>query len=425
MTLLLLGLGIAVLLLLRVPVAFAILGPCLAYVILGGQSAGLSLRLAVAGINSWPLLAVPLFILVGVLANHGGFADRLFDLALAVFGRVRASLGYVNIGVSLGFSWISGAALADAAGLGKMEIPAMIRQGYPERFSAGITAASTVIGPIMPPSIPAIIYASLAAVSTSALFAAAVVPALLLVASLAFAVWLWSRGHDDLRGEPFGLARLRVALVRGLGPLGAPVIILGGILSGWFTPTEAAAVGAVYILALGFAYRTLRVRDLPRIVHEAATTTAAITIILAASSLLGWILARERVPQLVADAMLGLTDNPVVFLLIVNLLLLLLGAVLEPTAALVISVPILMPVALEFGVDPLHFGVVVILNLMIGLLTPPIGGVLFVLGSVTAIPINRIFRGTAPFLVPLVAVLALITFWPRAVLWLPGLIGAP
>ena len=423
MSLFLLGLAIALLLFLRVPVAFALLGPCLVYVLATGQSAGLSTRLVAAGVNSWPLLAVPLFILVGVTANRAGFAERLFDFALALLGRVRGGLGYVNIGVSLGFSWMSGAALADAAGLGKVEVPAMLRRGYPARFSLGITAASTLIGPVMPPSIPAVIFASIAAVSTGALFAAAVLPALLLAISLATAVFVWSLRHPELSGEPTSWSRIWRAAVRVLGPAGAPIIILGGILGGYFTPTEAAGVGAVYILLLGFAYRALTPRDLIRILKETATTTASITLILGASALLGWILARERVPLLVAEALLGLTDSKIVFLLLLNLLLILLGAVIEPTSALVISVPILLPIAVQFGVDPLHFGVVVILNLMIGLLTPPIGAVLFVLSGVTKVSVHEVFAGTAPFLVPLLAVLLLVTFVPGIALFLPALVG--
>jgi len=423
MSLTLLALAIALLLFLRVPVAFALLGPCLVYLLATGQSAGLSTRLVTAGVNSWPLLAVPLFILVGVTANRAGFAERLFDFALALLGRVRGGLGYVNIGVSLGFSWMSGAALADAAGLGKVEVPAMLRRGYPARFSLGITAASTLIGPVMPPSIPAVIFASIAAVSTGALFAAAVLPALLLAISLAITVFVWSLRHPELSGERTSWSRIWRAAVRVLGPAGAPIIILGGILGGYFTPTEAAGVGAVYILLLGFAYRALTPRDLIRILKETATTTASITLILGASALLGWILARERVPLLVAEALLGLTDSKIVFLLLLNLLLILLGAVIEPTSALVISVPILLPIAVQFGVDPLHFGVVVILNLMIGLLTPPIGAVLFVLSGVTKVSVHEVFAGTAPFLVPLCAVLLLVTFVPGIALFLPGLVG--
>lgn len=423
MTLTIMGLAIFALLVLRVPIAFAILGPCLGYLWYTDQSLGLGLRLTAQGINSWPLLAVPLFILVGVIANRAGIADRLFEFALALFGRVRGSLGYVNIGVSLGFSWMSGSALADAAGLGSVEVPAMRKQGYPPRFAVGITAASTVIGPIMPPSIPAIIYAAVAVVSTGALFAASVVPAFLLAASLAVAVFIWARKREELRTARFAWAELARTFFRAAGAMLTPVIIIGGILAGLFTPTEAAAVGACYMLVLGLAYRTVRLRDLPGIFRDTALTTASITIILGASAMLGWILAREQVPQSVASAIFTVTDNKVVFLILVNLVLLMLGAIIEPTSALVLSVPILLPVAVQFGVDPVHFGVIAVLNLMIGLLTPPMGGVLYVLSSVTGISVKDVFRGVAPFLIPLLVVLGIVTFAPGVVMWLPGLLG--
>lgn len=423
MTILLLAAAIIALLALRVPVAFALLGPSLTYVTLNGHSVGLSMRETVGAVDSFPLLAVPLFILVGVIANHAGIADRLFQFALAVMGRVKGSLGYVNIGVSLGFSWMSGSALADAAGLGKVEVPAMVRNGYPKRFSVGITAASSLIGPVMPPSIPAVIYASIAAVSTGALFAASVVPAFLMAAGLGLAVFVWARGQTGLAGQSFEWRRFRTAALRVLGPLGAPVIILGGILGGVFTPTEAAAVGALYVLLLGFTYRTVRLRDLGGILRDTAATTASITLILGASGLLAWILAREQVPKAVAEAMLGVTDSQVVFLLLVNLVLIFLGAVLEGISVLVITVPILLPIAVEFGVDPLQFGVIAILNLMIGLLTPPIGAVLYVMSPVTKLEVHEVFRGTAPFLIPLFAVLLLVTFVPGVVTFLPGLLG--
>ncbi len=423
MSMALLAAAIIALLALRVPVAFALLGPSLTYVTFNGHSVGLSMREVVGAIDSFPLLAVPLFILVGVIANHAGIADRLFDFALATIGRVKGSLGYVNIGVSLGFSWMSGSALADAAGLGKVEVPAMVRNGYPKRFSVGITAASSLIGPVMPPSIPAVIYASIAAVSTGALFAASVVPAFLMAAGLGVAVFVWARKQTGLAGQSFEWQRFRAAALRVLGPLGAPVIILGGILGGVFTPTEAAAVGALYVLLLGFTYRTVRLRDLGGILRDTAATTASITLILGASGLLAWILAREQVPKAVAEAMLGVTDNQVVFLLLVNLLLIFLGAVLEGISVLVITVPILLPIAVEFGVDPLQFGVIAILNLMIGLLTPPIGAVLYVMSPVTMLDVHEVFRGTAPFLIPLFAVLALVTFVPGVVTFLPGLLG--
>ena len=423
MTLILLGLAIALLLALRVPVAFAIIGPSLGYLILTGASSGLSFRMVMEGINSWPLLAVPLFILVGVTANRAGMADRLFDAILALLGRTRGGLGYVNIGVSVGFSWMSGAALADAAGLGAVEVPAMKKRGYPEDFSVGITAASTVIGPIMPPSIPAIVYSAVASVSTGALFAAAVLPAFLLAASLAIFVFIWARSKPEFAGESMTGSAARRAIVRALGPMGAPIVILGGILGGYFTPTEAAAVGALYMIILGFAYGSLKLPELVGVLRDTAITTASIMIILGASALLGWILAREQAPQRVADVMLTVSDNPIVFLLIVNLLLLMLGMVLEPTSALVISVPILLPIAVEFGIDPVHFGVIVVLNLMIGLLTPPIGGVLYVLSSVTGISVEKVFRGTAVFLIPLLIVLAIVTYWSPLTTILPRILG--
>ncbi|HEX6195177.1 MAG TPA: TRAP transporter large permease [Jiangellaceae bacterium] len=419
----LMGIAIAVLLVIRVPVAFAILGPCLWYMWANDQSIGFSLRQVTNGIDSWPLLAVPLFILVGVVANRAGIADRLFDFALAAIGRVRGSLGYVNVGVSLGFSWMSGSALADAAGLGSVEVPAMKRKGYPERFSIGITGASTVIGPIMPPSIPAIVYAAVGSVSIAALFAAAVVPAFLMAAALAVSVFIWARKQRDLERVEFGWRQLARTAGRATLPMVTPVIILGGILGGYFTPTEAAGVGAVYILVLGLGYRSIKVRDLPGIFRDTALTTASIMLILGASSLLGWILAREQVPRLVAEQVLEFTDSKVMFLIMVLLLLLLVGAVIEPTSALVISVPILLPVAVQFGVDPVHFGIIVILNLMLGLLTPPIGGVLYVLSSVTGATVTDVFRGVAPFLIPLLAVLLLVTFLPGIVTWFPGLLG--
>jgi tripartite ATP-independent transporter DctM subunit len=419
----LLGILIAALIILRVPIAFAILGPCLAYMWSHEQSVGFAMRTATGGVNSWPLLAVPLFILVGFLATRAGIADRVFALVLAMFGRLRGALGYVNIGVSLGFSWMNGSALADAAGVGSIEIPHMVRKGYPQKFAVGLTAASSVIGPIMPPSIPAVVFASVALVSTSALFAASVVPALLICVTLAVYVFFWARRRDDLPNEPFSWSEVRRTSLGGLGALLAPVIILGGILEGFFTPTEAAAVGAVYMLLLGVVvYRSLRLRDLPKVFADTATTTAAIMVILGASSLFGWILARERVPQAIAEAFLGFTDNKIVFLLLVNALLLVLGAIIEPTSALVISVPVLLPVATQLGVDPVHFGVIVVLNLMIGLMTPPIGGVLFVLSSVTKTPVAEVFRGVAPFLIPLLVTLLLITFIPQLALWLPELL---
>jgi tripartite ATP-independent transporter DctM subunit len=423
MSLVLLLVAILALFLLRVPMAFAILGPCLVYLLLEGYSFGLAARLVMDGIDSWPLLAVPLFILVGVTATRTEIADRLYDAALVLLGPLRAGLAYVNIGVSLGFSWMSGAALADAAGIGSIEVDHMRRKGYPAEFAVGLSASSALISPIMPPSIPAVIYASIAAVSTGALFVAAIVPAALMTIALAITVYIWALRKPQFVGEPFDWKAVRRAMIRALPTMGAPVIILGGILAGYFTPTEAAAVGALYMLVLALSFRTARLRDFVMIFRDTALITAQIMMIIGASALLSWILAREQVPQAIAEMLPALTDNPLVFLLIVNVVLLGLGMVLEPTSALLITAPILAPVAVEFGIDPLQFGSIVIFSLMIGLLTPPLGGVCFVLSSVTGIRLERVFRGTLLYLPAVLLTLLLVTYVPAVTLWLPGLLG--
>ncbi|HEX2884374.1 MAG TPA: TRAP transporter large permease [Candidatus Limnocylindria bacterium] len=415
--------AIVVLFLMRVPMAFAILGPSLVYLLVEDYTLHLGVRLVMQGINSWPLLAVPLFILVGIVATRTEIADRLYDAALLLLGPLRAGLAYVNIGVSLGFSWMSGASLADAAGIGSIEVNHMRKKGYPAEFSVGLSASSALISPIMPPSIPAVVYASVAAVSTGALFAAAVIPAIIMTLALVATVWLWARRRPDLVGDPYNWAAVRRGVLRALPPLGAPVLILGGILGGWFTPTEAAGIGALYMLLLALSYRTVGLRDIALIFRDTAVITGQIMLIIGASALLSWILAREQVPQTVAEALLGLTDNPAVFLLIVNGMLLLLGMLLEPTSALLIITPILLPVAIQFGVDPVHLGSVVIFNLMIGLMTPPMGGVCFVLSSVTGIPLERVFRGAAFYLPAMIIVLLMITFIPALTLWLPETVG--
>jgi TRAP-type transport system large permease protein len=423
MSLALLSLGIVVLLVLRVPVAFAFLGPSLVWMLAEGQSLGLSLRLITNATASFPLLAVPLFVLLGVIANRGGIADRLFDFALALMSRVRGGLGYVAVGVSLGFSWMSGSAVADAAALGKVEIPAMLRNGYSQRFAVGVTGSASLIAPVMPPSIPAVIFAGLAAVSTGGLFAASVVPAFLMALGLCIVVWILVRRQPDIRRTAFSTERVLVTGRRVAGPLLAPVIILGGILTGFFTPTEAAAVGVAYMLLLCLLYRSLRPRDLPGVLVETVVTTAAIMIIVASASLLGYILARERVPQLLAENVFGFTENGTVFMIMTALLMLALGTVIDPTAVLVLVVPILLPISNSFGVDPIVLGVLMIVSLMIGLLTPPVGTVLYVLSAVAKVRVGEVFRGSLPFIVPLVAILVLIIAFPDAVLWLPEVLG--
>jgi tripartite ATP-independent transporter DctM subunit len=418
--------GVLVLLVMRVPVAFALLLPSLVYVV---QAEGITLAVVMqrllSGLNSFPLLAVPLFIMTGFLANAAGIADRLFAFLLGVFGRVRGSLGYVNVTSSVVFSWMSGAAIADAAGLGSVLVPAMRKRGYDEGFALGLTGASAMIGPIMPPSIPAIIYAVTAGVSVGALFFAGVVPALVLAGVLFVHVFVHARRRGFAAALEPGLDRSALvrATLRALPVLFTPVIILGGILGGVFTPTEAAAAAVMYVLLLSAGFRSLSWSGLYRVGLRTASTTGSILLIVSAATLFGWIIAREQGPQMAADAIMGWTTNPVIFLILVNVGLLVIGMLLEPVAALLITVPVLLPVATQFGVDPLHLGIVMVLNLVIGLLTPPVGLVLYVLSSVTGAPFPTVARGALPFLVPLLVTLGLVTFWPGLSLALPRWLG--
>lgn len=423
MSLLVLCLLITALLVIRVPIAFAFFGPCLLWMLTNDQSTGLALRLVSNSMASFPLLAVPLFILLGCVANHAGIADRLFDFALALLARVRGNLGYVSVGTSVGFSWMSGSAVADAAALGKVQIPAMLRAGYPRPFALGIVGSAALIAPVMPPSIPAVIYAGLAGVSVGALFAASVVPAILMALGLCVVVFLWVRRMPDLERTDFSWARVWVTGRRVIAPLGAPVIILGGILGGYFTPTEAAAVGAAYMFVLGFAYRTLRLRDLPTVLVEATVTTSSIMLIVASANLLGYIFARERVPQELSESLLGFTDDASVFMLVVLLLSFVLGTALDAIAVLTLTVPILLPISAQYDVDPIALGVLMILSQMIGLLTPPVGTVLFVLQAIAKARMSEVFWGSLPFLVPLTLLCVAIIVWPDAILYLPERLG--
>lgn len=423
MSLLTLGVLITILLVIRVPIAFAFIGPSLAYMVTNDQSIGLALRLVANSTASFPLLAVPLFILLGALANHAGIADRLFDFALALLGRVRGNLGYVAIGVSVGFSWMSGSAVADAAALGKLQIPAMLRAGYSRKFALGVSGSASLIAPVMPPSIPAVIYAGLAAVSTGALFAASVIPALLMALGLAVVVFILVRKEPNIQRAEFSWSRLAVTGRRVIAPMGAPVVILGGILGGFFTPTEAAAVGAAYMAILGFAYRTLRIRDMPKVLTETVVTTGAIMLIVASANLLGYVFARERVPQTLSDFMLGLSSDPTVFLLVVLVLNFILGTALDAIAVLTLTVPMLLPISDAYGVDPISLGVLMIVAQMIGLLTPPVGTVIFVLQAIAKVRMSEVFRGSLPFLVPMVLLCFAIVLWPDAILYLPQKLG--
>ncbi|TLP79891.1 TRAP transporter large permease [Nesterenkonia sphaerica] len=424
MELFMMVIALLVLLVLRVPAAIALLVPSLVYIFLDATVGfGTAAQQTMSGVNTFPLLAVPLFILMGNIANVSGISDRLFDAATAIFGRLRGSLGYVNVATSFGFAWMSGAAISDAAAMGRVQVPAMVKRGYPEGFTLGLTASSSLIAPILPPSIPAIIYAVTAGISVGALFVAGIIPALLLMFALGIVVFFKLRKRDELRLERVSGKQRWMPVLTALPSFGTAVIVLGGILGGIFTPTEAAGVAVLYMLVLALCYRSLKWHQLKRALTNSVETGGSVLLIVCAAALFGWVLSRERAPQVVADLAFEVTTNPIVFLILLNIVLLIVGAVLEPTAAILILVPVLSPVATMFGLEPLHVAVIVIFNLMLGLLTPPVGLVLFVLSSVTNYSVTKVIRGVAPFYGILLLVLVLITFFPFFSTWLPGIVS--
>lgn len=416
--------GVVGFMLIRVPIAFSLLIPSLFYIYYAdGVTLMIVLQRMTAGIDSFPLLAVPMFILMGNLANEAGVADRLYKFALGALGHIQGSLGYVTVASSLVFSWMSGSAISDAAALGKIQVPAMAKRGYDESFAVGLTASSTLIGPIMPPSVSAVVYGVVSGVSIGGLFLAGVVPALLITLVLMALVFIFSKNKPGLRLPRASRKELAKAGVSASFSLLTPVIVLGGIFGGIFTPTEAAGAAALYMIVLGISYKTLGVKQFKSVFSSTASISGSIMLIIAAAGLFGWILGREQVPQLLASGMLQLTEDPVVFLIILNIFLLFIGTVMEPNSAVLILVPVIIPIAAQYGIEPIRLGSIIIFNLMIGLLTPPVGLVLFVLSSVTSLSVGRIARAVLPFLIPLIAILIIVTYVPWVTLALPNLMG--
>ena len=403
-----------------VPVAAALALASLAFVAAQGMPPMIVLANMVNGINSFPLIAVPFFILAGNLMNSAGITARIFAFARAAVGWMHGGLGHVNVGASVIFAGMSGAAVADAGGLGNIEIKAMREAGYDTDFSVGITAASSTIGPIIPPSLPLVVYGVIADTSIGQLFAAGLIPGVIMALALMVMVGFYARLRRYPRDDRFNIRVFLVTFADALLPLFTPVIIVGGILTGMFTPTEAAIAAVAYSLFLGLAlYRTLDLKSILRVSMETIETTASIMMIVAASAIFAWILTANQVADLFAQQLLGLTEDPTMILLIIMGIVLFVGCFMETIAAITILTPVLLPVATQIGIDPVHFGVILILNLMIGLLTPPVGMVLYVLSKVAAVPFERCVIATAPFLVPLIAVLLLLSFVPSLSMWLP------
>ncbi len=408
------------------PVAYAILTASLLYLALSGKGIGLAGKVLMDGLySSFVLLAVPLFIVAANIMNAGTISDRLLQFCVALVGRFRGGLGHVNVVASLIFSGMSGSAVADAAGIGKIIIEMMTKSGhYTRGYAAAITAASATIGPIIPPSIPMVLYALVSNASIGYLFLGGIIPGLLMgMVLMGLNTWLSHRRGFAIE-DTVPVSQLPRITVNAFPALLMPAILLYGIYGGVTTPTEAAAVAAFYalVLAAGF-YRALTPSDLFRILVQSARSSAAVGIVIGGALILNYVVASENIPNVIAQWLVGIDIHPLVFLLAVNLLLLLLGCILDATTLILVIIPVFLPTCREMGIDLVHFGVVAIVNCMIGLITPPYGILLFVINASTQIPLGEIIREVWLFLaVLLVALVALIAL-PDLVLWLPRLLG--
>ncbi|WP_076417886.1 TRAP transporter large permease [Colwellia sp. UCD-KL20] len=406
------------------PVAFALAGSSLLAILYYGQVPELVvLHRMVGGMDSFPLLSIPFFVLAGALMNSSGITTRIFEFANALVGWMRGGLGHVNISASIMFAGMSGAAVADAGGLGAIEVKAMRNKGYDAGFSVGITAASSTIGPIIPPSLPMIIYGVMASASIGQLFAAGFIPGLLMAVSLMIMVAYYAKKRNYPKDAGFSMPRVTTTFKSAFLSLMTPAIIIGGILFGVFTATEAAIAATVYALILGsLVYRTLTIKKLLKVSMETIETTSIILLIIAGAAIFSWVLTSQHVTEDFTRWMLTITDNKTLILLMITFILFAVGCFMETIAAITILTPVLLPIAVGLGIDPVHFGVVMVLNLMIGLLTPPVGMVLYVLSRVTKVPFEECAKATIPFVIPLVVVLLLVTFISELSMWLPTLL---
>jgi len=412
--------------LLRAPIGFTMLLSGVAYLAATRQDMGLAAEQVLNGMyNSYVLLAVPLFILAANLMNAGTVSERIFDFCRILVGRLRGGLAQVDILVSVVFSGMSGSAIADAAGPGLVTIKQMLKKPeYPPGFAGAVVVASATIGPIIPPSIPLVIYALVSGTSVGALFLGGVIPGLLMAAVLMVTVQIIATQRNMPRDEPVPLNQWPMLLWRGALPLSLPVVLLGGIYSGAFTPTEAAAVAALQALILaGVFYRALSWRSLGGVILESTRSSAVITLIIAGAYMLNYAFTSEGVPQALAQWVSRLELSQVAFLLMVNLVFLLLGCFLDTAVMLLVFVPMLLPAVKSVGVDLVHFGVLIVVNMMVGLITPPFGMLLFVTNALTRIPIKDMLREGWLFLVMLLGLVLAMTLFPQIVLWLPQTMG--
>jgi tripartite ATP-independent transporter DctM subunit len=422
-TVLLLG-AFTVLFLLGWPVMLAVMIPAVIYVLWNGFPIELIGQRMAYALDSFPLVAVPVFIFVGNLMNQSGITEVIYRFATTLVGRVHGGLAQVNIVGSLIFSGMSGAALADIGGLGRIEVKAMASHGFKREFAGALTCASAIVGPIFPPSIPLIIYGSATNVSIIQLLLAGIVPALICVALLMItvAILAWRRNFPRAPRWPT-LRELWADFLPALPALLTPVLLVSGMLLGFFTPTEAASITVAYVIFISaVVYRTLTWQHLVHSAFETLKSTSAILIIVAAAALFGWIMAIEQIPQTLAKSLLSLSTDPLMLLLIVNVILLIAGMFLDSTTATLLIIPIIAGPLHLAGVDPVHLGIVAIFNLMLGLLTPPMGLALFLITDIAQVSMRAVLRELTPFYIPLVATLAIITLFPELSLWIPKMI---
>jgi tripartite ATP-independent transporter DctM subunit len=378
-----------------------------------------------AGLDMFTLMAMPFFIFAGAIMNKSGITHRLVKFSNTLVGHLRGGLAHANIVASIFFSGMTGAAVSDTAAIGTMLIPAMEEDGYDKDFSAAVTAASSIIGPTIPPSNMMVIYGSLMSVSIAGLFAAGFVPGLLIAIFLMILSGFISKKRGYPKSGRNSLKQMLIATREAILPLLMPIIILGGILTGIFTPTEAAAVAVAYAFIIGFfVLRTLKLRDIPDLLYQTGKTTGVVFLIIGSASILGWILTMERVPEAVAAGFLRVSDNPHIILLLILILMLIVGMFMDIAAALIILGPILHPIAVNnLGMNPIHFGIVMVLSLNLALMTPPVGACLFVACNISKLSLEALTRAIWPFIVVEVIALFIIAYWADLVLFFPRLMG--
>ena len=413
----------ALLMFLGVPIAFSLGISSLVYLLMADISLTVLPQQFYAGMDSFVLLCIPGFILAGNLMNAGNITTHIVRFSNAVFGHIRGGLGLANVGGSMIFGGISGTAIADTTSIGAVMIPGMARSGYDKPFAAAVTAASSTVGPIIPPSVPMIIVGSLTSISVGKMFLAGAIPGLLLGLAMLVTTYLLARRRNYPKGAPFAWRRVFREGKAAVWALALTILVLFGIIGGVFTPTEASVVASLYALLVGgCVYKGLSLRQLPGLLMDTVVGTAALMILVGMANVFAWILTSEQIPQLLADGILGITRNPILVIIGINLLLLVVGSFMETIAALIILFPPLLGVAEKIGMDPVHFGVMAVLNLMIGLTTPPVGVCIFVAAGIAETPLQRVVKAILPYLACNLMVLGIVAFVPQVSLWLPGLV---